>query len=641
MKLLNFESKKVFRSAGFVYLCVGMLILNLLFCIFADIPSPTEAEIEEYIANYESDISYVIRVAERNLLEYEATVGGENYIVRYQRDIIGRYTNLLEKEVKPAAARGWNEFFENHADDLLPMLAAVIAGVLITMTERDNGTHTLLNMTAKGRKSIRAKLVFLALFSVAAVILMNAVTIAGIALRFGLSSPDAPLCSVKIFEYCPYDITILTYLLITVPIKAANLFAISMIAALPGSYLLGLSLPLAITLAGFGISSLKSANDLIYFNPYTVGLCDPLFERYRSLNIFDCSVPLLIVACALTVILCVSFALIYRMTFSRGVGGSALSKIEKSISSFFVKIKEKTVLAIPRAKVRRHGLLFAEAKKSFVKSHLILLCILMIGVKVWYSSSTAPDIYAAEEYYRGRCRELCGELTEEKRALIKNELAECREIMSKYNSMRNALMLGSITNDEFSAYLDEHSIASVGEYAYSKLAVQCARIDEAAARGQDAKIIYDSGWNAYFDSGFDIILYLFLLLFFCGIYENEYKIGFDRIADTTASGMRALHKAKLKLAVIVTVFAFVAFAGVDIYRLLAGYTLPNASFPLASVKETALSLPLFGAMTLKYIAEMAVAIAFSFTVCLLSHYLRRIYAVIPVGLLIVWAISAV
>ena len=117
MKLLKYEAKKLFRSAGFVYLCVGMLILNLLSCFFI----PSFAESDGYIEKYESNIAYVIRVAERNLLEYEATVGDENYIVCYQRDVIDRYTNLLDNGVKPKKVRGWNEFFKNRYDDLLPI----------------------------------------------------------------------------------------------------------------------------------------------------------------------------------------------------------------------------------------------------------------------------------------------------------------------------------------------------------------------------------------------------------------------------------------------------------------------------------------------------------------------------------------
>lgn len=628
MKLLKFETKKLFRSAGFVYLCVGMLILNLLSCIF--MPSFTESD--GYIDNYESNIAYVIRVAERNLLEYESTSSAENYIVRYQHDVIDRYTALLDNGVKPENVRGWNEFFENRLDDLLPILAAVIAGVLLTMTEWDNGTHKLALMTQKGRRSIRAKLIFLALFSLAAVILMTAVSLAGIALRFGLSSPSVPLCSAERFAYCPYDLSISGYLFATVPLKAANLFLIALFsalsAALARSYLMGFIAPIGIVAVGYALSSVKSANDLILLNPYTSALCDPLFERYRSLNVLEKSLPLLTALCVMIVLICILLAVLYAISFLRGIGNSPFAKLEKSISSGFAKLKDSFR---SRRAPKRHRLLFSEAKKSFIKSHLIFLCILMLGVKVWYTSSTAPDVHGAEEYYREVCTALGGELTDEKRAHIDEVLAECAKIMSKADSMRLAMQSGSITGDEYSAYLDEYSRASVEQYAYMKLSAQRMRIDAAASQGVDARIIYDSGWIAFFSEGFDLLLYAFLLLFFCGIYETEYKNGFDRIAKTSAKGMHALDKSKIALAVIVSAVAFAAFSAVDMISLLQTYTLPNAEFSFASVSESVISTPIWCIAVLKYTVGVILSVLFSATVCLISRFLKRIYIVIPVG----------
>ncbi len=641
MKLLKFESRKLFRSAGFVYLCVGMLILNLLFCIF--MPSFTESD--GYIENYESNIAYVIRVAERNLLEYEATASEDNYIVRYQRDVIDRYTSLINNGVKPESVRGWNEFFENRLDDLLPILAAVIAGVLLTMTEWDNGTHKLALITQKGRKSICAKLILLALFSLAAVILMTAVSLAGIALRFGLSSPSVPICSAEKFAYCPYDISVLEYLIVTVPLKAANLFLIALLsalsAALARSYLMGFLPPIGIVAVGYALSSVKSANDFILLNPYTTALCDPLFERYRSLNVFESSVPLLMALCVMLILLSALLAVPYVICFSRGIGNSSFAKLEKSILSAFSKAKDKFRSLLPRRAPKRHSLLYSEAKKSFIKSHLILLCILMLGVKVWYTASTTPDVHGAEEYYREVCSDLSGELTDEKRAHIDEVLAECAEIMSKADSMRLAMQSGSITGEEYSAYLDEYSRASVEHYAYTKLSAQRMRIDAASSQGVDARMIYDSGWIAFFSEGFDLLLYAFLLLFFCGIYETEYKNGFDRIAKTSAKGMYALDKSKIMLAVIVAAVAFAAFSAVDMISLLRSYTMPNAEFSFASVSERAISMPIWFIAVLKYAVGTILSVLFSVTVCLLSRFLKRIYIVIPVGSAVIGLLSAV
>ncbi|MBQ8257923.1 MAG: hypothetical protein IJY97_00025 [Clostridia bacterium] len=631
MKLLKYEVKKLFRSAGFVYLCVGILILNLLSCIF----TPSFVESDGYIENYESNIAYVIRVAERNLLEYEATVGDENYIVCYQRDVIDRYTNLLDNGVSPEEVRGWNEFFENRYDDLLLILAAVIAGVLLTMTEWDNGTHRLALMTAKGRKSIRAKLFLFALFSIAAVIIMTAVSLMGIALRFGLSDPTSSLCSVEIFAYCPYDLSILDYLFITVPLKAANLFMIALIsaltAALARSYLMGFLVPGGVVAVGYALSSVNSSKSFVLLNPYTSALCDPLFERYRSLNFFERSLPLLTALCVMLVAVCVLLSVLYTVSLSRGIGNTPFAKLEKSISSGLSKAKDVFRSLLPRRAPKRHSLLFSEAKKCFIKSHLILLCILMLGVKVLYSSSTAPEVHGAEEYYRDVCTALGGELTDEKRAHIDEVLAECAEILSKADSMRLAMQSGSITGEEYSAYLDEYSRASVEQYAYMKLSAQRTRIDRASTQGVDARITYDSGWIALFSEGFDLLLYALLLLFFCGIYETEYKNGFECIARTSAKGMHALDKSKIALAVIVTAVAFAVFSAVDMIFLLRTYTLPNAEFSFASVSERVMSTPIWCIAAIKYTAGVIMSVLFSVTICLISRFFKKIYLVIPVG----------
>jgi len=631
MKLLRFESKKLFRSAGFAYLCVGMLIVNLLCCIF----TPSFTASDGYIDNYKSNIAYVVRVAERNLLEYEATVGEENYIVRYQRDVIDRYTNLIDNGVNPEEVRGWNEFFENIYDDLLLILAAAVAGVLLTMTEWDNGTYRLMLATRKGRKSIRAKLILLALFSFTAVIMMTAVGIAGVAFRFGLSSPSAPLCSAERFAYCPYSFSMTEYLLVSIPIKSANLFLIALLSALTAvlarSYLAGFLAPIGVVAVGYALSSAESANASVWLNPYTSALCDPLFERYRSLNIFEQSFPNLTVLCVMLVPACVMLALLYVISFSRGTVNSPFAKLEKSISSVFAKIKEGLRSLLPRRAPKRRSLLFSEAKKSFIKSHLIFLCILMIAIKVLYAFSAAPEVHGAEEYYREVCEALGGELTNEKRTHIDGVLTECSEIISKSDSMRLAMQSGSITGDEYSAYLDEYSRASVEQYAYMKLSAQRTRIDRASAQDIDARIIYDSGWIAFFSEGFDFLLYAFLLFFFCGIYETEYKNGFDRIARPSTKGMHALDKSKIVLAVIVTAIAFAVFSAVDMIFLLRTYTLPNAEFSFASVSERVMSTPIWCIAALKYTAGVILSVLFSVTVCLISRFFKKIYLVIPVG----------
>lgn len=635
MKLFRFEAKKLIRSTGFRYLCAAVLILNFLFCLLGDLYSP---ETDEYITKYEENIGYVIRVAERNLLEYEALSDAEHYMTRYQREVIGHYSELLLSGVRPEKTEGWNEFFDNNDDDLLMLFAAVVAGVLISMSEFDNGTEKLLHMTVRGRRSVMAKTAVLALFSPVICILLILSSLAGIALRFGLTSPFVPLCSVEAFIYCPYAISVIGYLAISLAIKSLNLFGISLFAAicavLTRSYLASIAIALGSVGAGYLISAGASANAAKLLNTYSVALTAPIFERYRSLDLFDRSISLTAVLLIVLIIACALSAVLFNVLFLKSFASSRAAGIEKALLGLLGKAKDNIVSGLPRIKPRRRSLLFSEAKKSFAKSRLLILCAVMICIKLSFCYANDIGRDPAEAYYRERCYELSGELTEEKRTLISEKLAECREVLSRFDSMRNAAVSGLITSEEYQAYLDEHSIASAEQFVYSKLSLQCARIDAAADKGIGAKIIYDTGWIAIFERGADIMLYLFLLLFFCGIYENEYKTGFYRIASVSASGMKALHRSKLILAAIVSALAFLLFALTDILFLANALPLPNPDYSLASVLETSLSIPIWCAMIAKYAVECAVAVLFSFAVCLLSRFLKKTYLVIPAGLLI-------
>ena len=467
MKLVRFELKKLFRSAGFRYLCAALLVLTFLFALFT---SPYLPEDEDYIAKYEDNISYVIRVAKRNLLEYEAVSDGDHYMMRYQRDVIERYSSLLNDGVKPTEIRGWNEFFNNNVDELLALIGAILAGVLLSLAEFDNGTEKILHITRNGRKSVLSKISVLALFSFAEIILMTAASLVGTTLHFGLSSPSAYLCSVEIFTYCPYGFTIGRYIVLSVLIKAAALFLISVLAALAAvltrSYLASIVLPSALICGGYMISKGGNANlpDI-----YSIVLTSPIFVRYRSLNVFDKSIPVAVSSVFMLTLLGAASAVLLYFLFLKVIGGSRISDLERSIVKLIVKAKDYILSIFPKKKARRRGLLFSEAKKSFIKSHLIFLCAVMIIIKIGLSAETMKNNNPAEEFYRDICYSMSGELTDEKRALVSDKLAECNAVISRFNSMRDAVVSGMITNDEYQTYLDEHSRASAERYGITPI----------------------------------------------------------------------------------------------------------------------------------------------------------------------------
>ncbi len=638
MKLFAFELKKLFRSAGFRYLCIGLLILNLAVCLFGNITSPSAEEQQAHIDGYESNLAYIIRVAELNKAEYEITAGKDSYLVKYQQEVIDRYSNLVDAKVHPTAIQGWNEFFNHTTDDLLLFVFAILAGTLISMTEWDNGTYTILNMTARGRKSIRAKISVLAVISFVAVLAINLSTLFGIAFRFGLSSPSADICSVTQFTYCPYDWSILAYLTFTMAIKEINLMELMLLSAVVSaffkSYLVSIFVSSGAVVVGYYLSNLEAKNEWVYLNSYAAGLTDPFFERYRAISVMRAPVSILTIVIVAIIFLSLALMTVYAFSFCRGTGNNLFSKLEKGAVSLYYLCKEKLSIIVPRRAPKRRLLLLTEIKKSFVKSHLIVLCVVMLLIKIGYADETKPHVDYWEEHYKEVCYSYMGEMTDEKRESIDLVISESEAVMSKMSAMKNAVVNGMITSAEYNAYMAEYQIATLNHSSYGRLKQQCARIDAAVEKGIMAEITYDSGWIYFFSQGIDAVLLAFLLLFFSGIYRMEYQNGFDRIAATTARGMWALHKNKLLLSVIVSAIAFVIYSGIDMAIAIQSYSFPSAGIALASVTPTSTPITLWMAMTIKYAFGLVVAVSFGVLVCFLSRILKRTYLTIPVGSLV-------
>ncbi len=639
MKLFTFELKKLFRSTGIRYLCIGLLILNLAVCLFGNIASPSVEEQQAHIDGYESNLEYIIRVAEINKAEYEITAGKGSYLVKYQQEVIDLYSKLVDGKVQPTAIQGWNEFFDHTTDDLLLFAFAILAGTLISMTEWDNGTYTVLNMTARGRKSIRAKISVLAVISFVAVLIINLSTLLGIILRFGLTSPNADICSVIQFAYCPYDFSILSYILFTMVIKALNLIGLmllsAVIAAFFKSYLVSIFVSSGAVVIGYYLSNLEGKNEWVYLNSYVAGLTDPFFERYRAISVMGTPVSILSVVIVAIILLCLALMIVYAFSFNQGTANTLFSKIEKGAVSLYYLCKEKLSAIVPRRASKRRSLLLTEVKKSFVKSHLIILCVIMLLIKIGYADETKPHVDYWEEHYKDVCYSYMGELTDEKRESIETVLAESQAVMSKINAMRNAVVNGTITSAEYNAYMEEYQLASLNHSSYGRLKQQCVRIDAATEKGIKAEFTYDSGWIYFFSQGIDVVLLAFLLLFLSGIYRMEYQNGFDRIAATTAQGMKALHKNKLFLSVIVASVAFAIYSCVDMVIAIQSYSFPNAGFALASVMLTSMPITLWMAMAIKYVICLAIAVSFGGVMCTLSRYFKRIYMTVPIGLFLI------
>lgn len=634
MKLFWFECKKLLRIRGYRKLCVGLLALCFVWALLGNAVEPNEKDKQAYRDAYGGEIAYVIRLAENNKLDYTYTAGEDSYIVRYQDDLIEHYSALIEQGVVPHAVTGWDAFFSLSADDLLLLLLAALTGIILVMTEKDHRTDALLHITPRGGASkCRKALVFGASSGVFAV-LFTAVSLLGIALRYGLSSPFVPLCSVQEFLFCPYGIGIFAYLCLSVAVKAVAAFAVMLfcgwVALICKSYLLSFCSSACVLAVGYAFASSDSALALI--NPYSLCDTDAFLERYRSLSLFGHSVPLLLVAAVVLLFACVLLAVLFCLLGRQSAMQNRLSAFEKTVMGAFLRVWERLRALLPHKAPKRHTPFVYELNKQLIRSRLLALCLAMLALKAAWAVNTAPYRDPTEQLYQTVCNDLRGELTDEKRALIEQKLSESEQILTDFEQVRTQFQNGSISQDVYMQKRAEYEQALTDNYVYGKLSLQCGRIDAASARGQVAYLQYDTGWLTYFEMGGDMLLYAFLLLFFCGSYAKEYENGFDRTARVTVRGMRAIHGAKRLVAFLIgAVFAVVFFA-IDTAVLHAAFPLSDSAFSAAAMVN--ISVPLWGAFVLFALGKLFTGVCYALVINRLSRHLGKAYLVLPVGLIV-------
>ncbi len=620
------ELKKLFSPVPFRLLVLFMLLANMLLVTFGSADSPSDEALQAYRERYASDISYTVRIAERNINEYGQN--GENYTVRYQRQVVRLYSALIDADVTPRKVAGWNEYFSVITDDLLLILFAILSGAVLSVTEKDSGMDAFLYMTRRGRRGGYAKAAALFITSAAAVAGCVLSSLAAVLMKYGVSSPMSPICSVMRFEYCPFNISLLDYLLISSCIRLWGIWGMALfslcLAKLSGSYLVTLVAGAGLMGAGVIASVQKSVQSAILLNPYTLCTVDGIFERYRSVDMFGASVPLLTAGIFILFAWAVIFAAMacLHAQFRGALSfGTVLRKAIQRHSGRFVRKKRRYC---------RHGAFYWEAKKHFVSSKLIWLCVVMAAVKLCWAVSAAPKVDLPETDYRQSCYELAGELTEEKKAYIEMQLSNARQVISEYDRMHSAAYNGSIGMDEYHSYMQRYNEALIKESTFVRLERQCRRIMLAGSRGIDGMILYDTGWLALLGTKQDIILDLFLILFFCGSYSFEQRDQMLGFSKTIRRGSARIGKDKMKLALAVSAAAFAVFFGIDMILLLKAYSFPSPFCSLASIADTPSGIPIIAAVGGMLMGRLLFSVAVAWVTLMVSRLTKQVYFVVPI-----------
>ena len=545
--MMRYEWKKLSHSSAFWGVCLTLLVLHILLCLF--IPATTNDSISA--EEYRQGLIRIIENAKWNLEDYR--LYGDGYLVRYQEKIIEIYQRLLDIEFVPMTFKGWDVYFTNSESDILWMLGAVFCGIHLVMLERNSGMYVLNHLLLRRKKMFPSKMWMLFLLSVCTMALFMTILLVFIAIRFGFSPLDTPLCSIRDFQYCPYPLTVGNYLLISFLMKTIQFFILTLIGAnlakLFSEYLLSLFSGLCILGVGY---------------VYELENFSFLFERYQAVDLFG--VPVSAVGCMCCIFIGILSILVICF----------LTYFSKYILENFRRKRKNGIYAV--CKMKNHRLFWYEAKKIFGSAKIIIIIGAILICKVSYSFWRIPKADTTEEIYKELCFSLAGEATEEKYTYIQSELANTRAILEQKENMLFAVQSGEIDHKTFDEYLQTYYSAEHRNAALLRLETQyfCA-----ISAGGD--ILYDSGWRLFFSIPPDIFQGVLLIVLCLGYFGQERKSGVYRLLQTTSNGEKKLFQTELSISVLYTIVIFLVFFGIDFLLTVIEFPMNHGNFSFANL----------------------------------------------------------
>ncbi len=354
-----------------------------------------------------------------------------------------------------------------------------------------------------------------------------------------------------------------------------------------------------------------------------------LFVRYHARNIGGA--PVSLVNVVVVFVFLTLGGLIALMCFSpmRGSTASVAVRMEHKAISFVRALGNRLSTLLPKRKRgERKSLFFYEIKKLSAAS--LVIVILLLGTKCYIKFQPSQNT-AYEDLYYNACTELSGELTEEKEAYIKSTLASAKEIISKNHDMREQMMEGKISREEYETYLESYYRAETDVYIYTRLETQVNHITELRESGKDAYIVYETPWNKLLFAEYDLYLYLAMLLLFAGLFGVEQKNGMEQTIRTTKNGQQKLGMTKVYCALSLSAVLFVVCRSIDLIAVLSCYSLSGGSYPAISLPLVSPNTEanLIGYLVLHSVKKLLGCLGLGGMMCASSKLLKKVYFVIP------------
>ena len=262
----------------------------------------------DYIKKYEEDQNKLIVQAEENITLY--TERQDTYKVRENRQIRKLYD--IKPKIKLINTGGWYSF-ENNKEILFILLCIVMFVCGIFSDEQEQNMFPILYTGARGRKALAAaKVLAASIFAFAVSIVFEIVKYIICYFNSGLTGFGEFIQSYSVYEYCPFNITMLEFIVINTVLIGLGAVCFSIMVCLISalcnknitSLIIGIFLIIVIygniyravylpTITGSGGAEVLTENFIDYLNMsekyFISGMFQPqrFFMGYHVVKLFD------------------------------------------------------------------------------------------------------------------------------------------------------------------------------------------------------------------------------------------------------------------------------------------------------------------------------------------------------------------
>lgn len=563
--IVLYEAKKLLKAKSAVILCILLAVFNIVISFFC-VPSDNVSTQEKY----DKVAANVIYTAKVNLSQI---VDKESESALYQKDIIARFEKL-QGSVKVAPVKGYDSLLMSP----YPYLSALVFCVWVSLhsaLSEYSANLTLLSCKKKRGAIALAKLLMLCACALGSVLIFSVCYSLGTLFAVGFAGALAPAQSIAAYIRCPYEINVLTAVVLRVffAFAAVLLAAVAVhLAALAVKKIIP-ALVCIIALIGadyiLADAAGKDIFSLFYNYNFRVLIGGEYLARYSGMKIGTFVTQPFIMLAVLVLGVAVLGAL--SMLVFRKAGSI------KSVGAKRTRGK--------RGESHGKSLGFYEFKKLFRGKTVIVVLILVLfklftlHMQVEEPDSDYENVY---KYYLAEMEDM-GYTTQG--AYVARETNRCLKAIAEAEEYMNAYIDNK--EDDHDKFLEYAASVGAYELKYEVLKDIKSQLDDVNTvreKGLDAKLIYATGWNALFSLSPDYIctvLLAFVLIPYA-LLDKESK--FDSIMRASAigkkRGARRLLARKMLLMLGFATLASVLFFTLDLW-------LVHSRIGLASLGEYA------------------------------------------------------